>query len=37
VEWDGASYIECEQGHILVAVVDIVDYGNSCFSGPVIQ
>jgi hypothetical protein len=30
-----AAYIECEEGHVLVSVVNIVDYCNSCFSRPV--
>jgi hypothetical protein len=27
-----ASYIECEEGHVLVAVVDVIDYCNGCFA-----
>jgi hypothetical protein len=35
-ERGSASYIECEEGHVLVSVVDIAHDGDSCFSRPMI-
>jgi hypothetical protein len=34
VERGSASYIECEEGHVLVAVIDVIHYRNSGFSWP---